>query len=229
MKLISGPLSLFAKKVEIALAEKAIAYERVLAPFTQTKGYAPRHPEVLAHNPKRQVPVLIDGDLALYDSTVIIEYLEDAYPSPPLFPMTPRDRARCRLLELHADEIIIACVKPLMHRTEPGAPARPDWIERERTAAQSEIALATQYATIEARLAAGDYLCGDFSAADIATFMQLFYAQRLGGPSMKPYPALWSWYRRLKARPSIGAVIAEVLAADAKLSAPVAGAFKDAP
>jgi glutathione S-transferase len=229
MKLISGPLSLFAKKVEIALAEKAIPYDRVLAPFTQTEGYAPRHPEVLAHNPKRQVPVLIDGDLALYDSTVIIEYLEDAFPSPLLLPRAPRDRARCRLLELYADEIMLAALQPLMHRNEPGAPSRTDWAAKELKAAQAETALATHCAAIDARLGARDYLCGDFSAADIATFLQLFYAQRLGGPSMKPYPALWGWYRRMKARPSVGAVVAETLAADARLSAPVKGAFRDAP
>lgn len=229
MKLISGPLSLFAKKVEIALAEKAIAYERALAAFTQTEGYSPRHPEVLAHNPKRQVPVLIDGDLALYDSTIIIEYLEDAYPSPPLFPKAPRERARCRLLELYADEIILASLQPLMHRNEPGATARPDWAAKEQKAAQCETALSTHYAALDAQLGARDYLCGDFSAADIAAFLQLFYAQRLGGPSMKPHGALWGWYRRMKARPTVRAVIEEILAADAKLSAPVKGAFKDAP
>lgn len=229
MNLISAPLSLFAKKVEIALAEKAIEHERVLAPFTQTQGYAPRHKDVLAHNPKGQVPVLIDGDLALYDSTVIIEYLEDIRPTPPLFPKSPRERARCRLLELYADEIILASLKPLMHRNGPGASSRPDWAARETAAAAAETSLAAHYAKIDADLAEGPYLCGDFSAADIAVFLQLFYAQRLGGPSMKKHPRLWEWYRRVKARPSVTRMIGETLDADAELSAPVSGAFKDAP
>jgi len=229
MKLISAALSLFGKKVEIALAEKDIEHERVLAPFSQTAGYAPRHPDVLALNPKRQVPVLIDDDFALYDSTVIIEYLEDAHPSPPLFPRSPRERTRCRLLELYADEIILASLKPLMHRNEPGASSRPDWAARETAAVAAEAALAVHYAKIDAELAAGPYLCGDFSAADIAVFLQFFYAQRLGGPTMKKHPRLWEWYRRVKARPSVSRVISETLAADAELSAPVGGAFKDAP
>lgn len=229
MKLVSAPLSLFAKKVEIALAEKAIEHERVLAAFTQTQGYAPRHPDVLAHNPKRQVPVLIDGDLALYDSTVIIEYLEDLRPSPPLFPKSPRERARCRLLELYADEIILASLKPLMHRNEPGASARPDWAARETASAAAEASLDGHYAKIDADLGAGNYLCGNFGAADIAVFLQFFYAQRLGGPSMKKYRRLWDWYRRVKARPSVSRMIDETLRADAELSAPVSGAFKDAP
>lgn len=229
MKLISAALSLFGKKVEIALAEKNIEHERVLAPFTQTAGYSPRHPDVLAHNPKRQVPVLIDGDLALYDSTLIIEYLEDLRPSPPLFPATPRERAKCRLLELYADDVILASLKPLMHRNEPGAASRPDWAAREAAAAPAEAALSAHYAKIDAALGERDYLCGDFGAADIAVFLQFFYAQRLGGPSMKPYPRLWAWYQRVKMRPSVSRIVCETLEADAKLSALVSGAFKDAP
>ncbi|MGH7129059.1 MAG: glutathione S-transferase family protein, partial [Planctomycetaceae bacterium] len=92
MKLFTGPLSLFARKVEIALLEKGRPFERVLVPFSQTKGYNPKHPEVLAANPKGQVPVLEDGDLAVFDSTVILEYLEDAYPQPALYPRDPLER-----------------------------------------------------------------------------------------------------------------------------------------
>jgi glutathione S-transferase len=93
MKVYSGPLSLFSKKVEIALTEKGLAFERVLVPFSQERGYAPKNQDVLAANPRGQVPVLIDGALALYDSTVIFEYLEDAYPKPPLYPAAPGARA----------------------------------------------------------------------------------------------------------------------------------------
>ena len=148
MKLISASLSLFAKKVEIALAEKAIDCQRELAAFSQTAGYSPRHPDVLAHNPKRQVPVLIDGDFVLYDSTVIIEYLEDLKPSPPLYPTSPRERARCRLLELYADEVILAPLKELMHRNEPGAKSRADWAAREETAKAAEAVLENCYRKI---------------------------------------------------------------------------------
>ncbi|MCB2098501.1 MAG: glutathione S-transferase family protein [Parvularculaceae bacterium] len=229
MKLISAALSLFAKKVEIALAEKAIDCQRELAAFSQTAGYSPRHPDVLAHNPKRQVPVLIDGDFVLYDSTVIIEYLEDLKPSPPLYPTSPRERARCRLLELYADEVILAPLKELMHRNEPGAKSRADWAAREETAKAAEAVLENCYRKIDADLAGRNYFFSDFGAADIAVYLQLFYAQRLGGPSMKPFANLWRWYQRVKARPSVALVIKETLAADAKLSAPVDGAFKDSP
>ena len=52
MKLYSGPLSLFTAKVRIALAEKALDYERVEVAFSRAEGYEPKHPDVVALNPK---------------------------------------------------------------------------------------------------------------------------------------------------------------------------------
>ena len=83
MKLYSGPLSLFTAKVRIALEEKGLAYEQVERPLEPRARYEPHHPDVVALNPKAQVPVLVDGDVVVYDSTQIFEYLEDRYPSRP--------------------------------------------------------------------------------------------------------------------------------------------------
>ncbi len=131
MKLYSAALSLFARKVEVVLGEKNLAFERVMVPFSQSRGYSPKHPDVLGINPKGQVPVLIDQGLKLYDSTVIVEYLEDAYPEPALFPSTPGARAQCRQFELFTDEVFLVPVRALMHRTGP-RPADPQrWTEME--------------------------------------------------------------------------------------------------
>ena len=105
MILYSGPMSLFTGKVRIALDEKGLDYELVSVPFSRA-GYQPKHPKVLELNPKQQVPVLVDGEVAIYDSTIIFEYLEDRHPSPPLYPREPGQRARCRVLEAAADEIL---------------------------------------------------------------------------------------------------------------------------
>ena len=67
MRLFSGPLSMFGAKVQIAAHEKNIDFELIMVPFTMKEGYAPKHPEVLRINPKRQVPVLIDGDLEIFE------------------------------------------------------------------------------------------------------------------------------------------------------------------
>lgn len=227
MKLYSGPLSLFSRKVEIALYEKGLAFERIAVAFSQTKGYAPKHPDVLALNPKGQVPVFVDGDLSLYDSTVILEYLEDAYPEPALYPKDPRERARCRLFDLFADEVMIAPLRFLMHRTEPKPDDLERWEAKELKAREAESALAGHFATLDRQLQDRDYLCGAFSAADIAVFMTVFWTRRLGGPSLKRHENLAGWYDRLSARPAFAKVVSEILAADAKLSAPVEGAFRE--
>ena len=227
MKLYSGPVSLFSRKVEIALHEKGLAFERVEVAFSQTRGYSPKHPDVLAHNPKGQVPVLVDGDLSLYDSTVILEYLEDTYPEPALYPKTPRERAQCRLLDVFADEVMLAPLRFLMHRTEPKPEDLERWDAKELKAREAEPVLAGHFAELDRRLQDRDYLCGAFSAADISVFMTAFWTRRLGGPSLKGHEALASWYARLSERPAFAQVLAEILAADEKLSAPVAGAFRD--
>jgi glutathione S-transferase len=218
MKLYSGPLSLFSRKVEIALAEKGLSCEREMVPFSQTQGYAPKHPAVLAANPKGQVPVLVDGALTLFDSTVILEYLEEAYPTPPLYPRDPRDRARCRLLELTADEILLAPIRSLMHRSEPPDPDPARRSSREAEARRGEAVILDHYTRLEERLAGNGYFCGRFSVADIALFMTVLFALRLKGPRLDGHPALAAWYVRVGTRPSAVKVAAEMAAADRELS-----------
>jgi glutathione S-transferase len=100
VKLYSGPLSMFGAKAEIAMREKGLPFDLEMVAFSQAQGYQPRHPEVLRVNPKRQVPVLIDGEVALFDSTQIFEYLEHRWPEPPLWPGSPAARAQARQQEL---------------------------------------------------------------------------------------------------------------------------------
>ncbi|MGO4387695.1 glutathione S-transferase family protein [Microvirga sp. 2YAF29] len=227
MKLYSGAVSLFSRKVEIALHEKGLSFERIQVPFSQTEGYSPKDPAVLTANPKGQVPVFVGDGLVLYDSTVIVEYLEDAYPTPPLFPKEPKERARCRLLDVFADEVMLASFRPLMHRTEPHEVNDPRFLANEAKAREAEPAIAGHFATLERALSDKPYLCGTFSAADIAAFMAVFWVRRLGGPSLKPYPALAAWYTRLAERPAFAEVSAAILQADREISAPVEGAFRD--
>lgn len=217
MKLYSGPLSLFARKVEIALGEKGIAFEREMVPFTQEAGYHPKHPAVLAANPKGQVPVLIDDDLTLFDSTMIFEYLEDAYPDPPLYPATAKARARCRQLELLADDVMLKPLIPMMRRNSPPDPDPARQRQREDEATRAEAEVAGLYRMFEAQLQGG-HLCGAFSVADIALFMMVLWSLRLGGPALDKTPALAAWYARVGARPPAAKAAAEIAEADRRLS-----------
>jgi glutathione S-transferase len=208
MKLYSGPLSLFTAKVRIALDEKGIDYELISVPFSRSQGYEPKHPEVLALNPKAQVPVLVDGDLSLYDSTLILEYLEDRHPSPPLYPTDIKDRARCRQAEAAADEIFFPLVFVLIQEVfykDSGGDA--DRI-REATDGISRV-----YEDLDGRLAGRDFLMDAFTVADIAYFLTVMFATNLGAGPTAAHAHVSQWIERLTARPSIGRQVAGMGAA----------------
>lgn len=198
MKLYSGPLSMFGAKVEIAAHEKGIDLDLEMVPFDPARGYEPKHPEVVRINPKRQVPVLVDGDLELFDSTQIFEYLEDVKPDPALWPREPGARARARLLEHRSDEVYFPHVIRLMGLEE--TPDAPD-AKRARDAA------AEYYRQMEAVLAGREFLAGPHSFADIAFYMAQVFGARKGAPMTSDTPRLLAWRDRMTSRPAVRKVV----------------------
>jgi glutathione S-transferase len=95
LKLHSHPFSSYTRRVRIALKEKNIPCEEVFVDLAARKQ---REPEYLALNPYSRVPTLVDGDLVLYESTAILNYLEALYPEPPLVPADAKGRA---LVDMH--------------------------------------------------------------------------------------------------------------------------------
>ncbi len=205
MKLYSGPLSLFTAKVRVALAEKGLDYERIEVGWSLASRYEPRHPDVVALNPKQQVPVLVDGDTVVYDSTVILEYLEDRWPETPLYPPTAAERAACRQLEAEADETVFPWVWALIEEGlyPPGQTARD-----ERRLSDAKANLARYYEKLDKRLADRDYLCGDFSVADIGMFIIANSAVLLGTPVSDGLTHLNAWFARMTGRPAVGSELA---------------------
>jgi glutathione S-transferase len=97
MQVIGSYVSPYVRKVVACLNLKGLAYEiDPITPFYGDDAFA-------RVSPLRRIPVLIDGDLSLCDSSVICQYLEEAYPARPLLPADVRDRARARWLEEFAD------------------------------------------------------------------------------------------------------------------------------
>lgn len=95
--IIGSYLSPYVRKVLVCLEIKGILYEvDHLVPFFGDDRFSKL-------SPLRRIPVLVDGDLAITDSSVICQYLEDLEPTPSLFPVDIRDRARARWLEEFAD------------------------------------------------------------------------------------------------------------------------------
>ena len=98
--LYEHPLSPYAQKNKIALREKNVAFEARL-PSGIGSGSSPDD-EFLASSPRLEVPTLVDTDdnrVSIFDSTIILEYIEDRFPEPPLLPSDPLARARARMIE----------------------------------------------------------------------------------------------------------------------------------
>src|SRR5471032_1765590 len=94
--LYDHPLSPYAQKVRIALREKGAPFQLALPGGLGAGGAAG---EFAQANPRAEVPTLIDGAAQVFDSTIILEYIEDCYPTPALLPPSPADRARVRMIE----------------------------------------------------------------------------------------------------------------------------------
>jgi len=103
--IIGSYLSPYVRKTLVCLALKGVEYRiDPIVPFFGNDAFT-------RISPVRRIPVLIDEDLTISDSTVICEYLEERHPGPPLLPRAPAERARARWLEEYADtrmgEVII--------------------------------------------------------------------------------------------------------------------------
>jgi glutathione S-transferase len=196
--LYSGPLSMFGAKAQIAALEKGLDFDLVMVPYTSEFGYSPTHPEVLRVNPKRQVPVLVHGDLDIFDSTQIFEYLEDLRPTPALWPRDIRDRANARRLEHESDELYFPHIIRLMGLQK----------DLGNAVAVASIDAATRYyAKMELSLSANSWLAGSFSFADIAFYMAALFGERQGAPITGATPALLEWRARMTRRPAVRAVV----------------------
>lgn len=197
IRLYSAALSMFGAKVQIAALEKGLDVELIMVPFESGVGYEPRDPEVLRINPKRQVPVLVHGDLELFDSTQINEYLEDLVPDPPLLPRDPAGRARARLLEHKSDEVYFPHVIRLM-----GLQATPD----DPAAVAARDGCARYYVEVDDLLAHRAFLGGAYSLADIAFYMAQLFGERMGAGMGPATPRLLAWRDRMTARPAVAQV-----------------------
>lgn len=200
IRLYSGPLSMFGAKAQIALLEKGLEADVVMVPFEMKALYEPKHPEVLRINPKRQVPVLVHGEVEIFDSTQIFEYLEDLCPAPPLWPRDIAGRARARLLELQSDEVYFPHIIRLMGLQD--TPDDPAAIAAREGAAQFYARMDALLGDDRPWLASG--LAGAaFSYADIAFYMAQLFGERMGAPIPAEAARLIAWRTRMGERASV--------------------------
>lgn len=164
IKLIASTTSPFARKVRIVLAEKSIPCDFIVdIPWNADT-------EVPKFNPLGKVPVLVrEGGDALFDSRVIVEYLEQLKPWPMLIPADAEDMIAVKKWEALADGISDAAATIFLERKRPVQQQSPDWIARQQ--AKISNGLASMNTGI-----AGPYATGDaFTLADIAVGSSLGY------------------------------------------------------
>ena len=199
MKLYDFALSPRVRKVRIVLAEKGLQYEKVTIDITKGEQ---KTPEYLAINPYGKVPALQDNGTTVYESTVIMEYLNDAYPDPALLPADSGQRARARVLMHYGDNpyesAVATLVGELLLKPIQGRTADPEVVNNAATG------LHTCFDHIANELGNNDYLLGStFTMADIP-----YVSWAILFPMLKveiPHAKLEAWLSRLKERPSIQA------------------------
>jgi glutathione S-transferase len=199
LKLYDYPDCPFSQKVRIVLREKDLEYETI---FVDLRKGEQKKPDFLRLNPLGKVPVLMDDDEVIYDSTIINEYLEDEYPHPSLLPEDSAARARIRLLEDHCDNFFIPPTAVLLYELY-----KPEGERDGQRIEQSREELRRCLGYVEEYLGAGDYIGGaQFTLADAAFAPRAILLNRLSVEIDTSMSGVLAWIERLKARPSVRAL-----------------------
>ncbi len=195
LKLYDSPECPFCQKTRIVLAEKDLSFETI--PVDLGAGEQKR-PEFLKLNPFGRVPVLIDDEVLVYDSTIINEYLEDEYPHPQLMPTDSAARARARTLEDYADNAFLLVTGQIMHELRKPEGERD--AQRLQTARQQVMQM---LAVIDGSLGGRSWLVGNFSLADVAYAPRAVILPALGIQLDPEWRNVAAWIQRLNQRASI--------------------------
>ncbi|MFT5538693.1 MAG: glutathione S-transferase [Alphaproteobacteria bacterium] len=185
MRLSAGSRISAEKKMELsmtelilAVANKAysswslrgwLALKLTGAPFTEV--VVPlREPatrtEILKYSPSAKLPALIDGDVTVWESLAIVEYLAEKYPNAPIWPQATAARAHARAIasEMHGDMIPLRRALPMNLRHKLPCPALTDPVQADINRVQSIWREARR--RFDGTLGEGPFLFGDFSGAD---------------------------------------------------------------
>lgn len=199
MKLIGSLTSPYVRKARIVLAEKKIEYEFVLDnPWNADTGVAKL-------NPLGKVPVLVlDDDSTLFDSRVIVEYLDSVTPNNRLLPAAGRERIRIKRWEALADGVLDAAVAAFLETKRPKQEQSENWISRQREKIDRSLEMMSE------ELGDQPWCTGNaFSLADVAVGSALGYLDfRLGDINWRERHAnLARLSDELMARPSFAETV----------------------
>ena len=193
LRLHSHPFSTFGRRVQIALKEKSIPCEQVLVDLATRKH---REPEYLALNPYSRVPTLTDGDLVLFESTSILNYLEARFPEPALVPSDAKGRA---LVDMHMK------LCDLQFTRQAGTIIFPKrFLPKERwdekLFAQMRTDVDKHLAILDRQLGDNQYVVGNkYSLVEVCYAPFMAFLELI---EVTPPPRIAEWGRRILSRPS---------------------------
>lgn len=202
--LYDHPLSPYAQKVKIALREKGLAFE---TPMPGGLGAGGAQGAFVEASPRAEVPALVDGDVRVFDSTIILEYLDDAYPDPPMRPASAAERARVRMLEEVMDTHFEAINWGI---------SEIRWFRRAEGALADTLFAAARAQTegfftwLETQLGERQWFNGDtFGWGDLSVVPYVNGSVGQGNPPARG-SKLSAWLDRANARPSVAATNADM-------------------
>lgn len=201
LKLFEHPLSPYARKVKIALYEKGLPFERVFVTPLTIRAEDPAFEEFSAASPRLEVPCLVDEDFRCFDSTIILDYLDEKWPDRPMLSGSPEVRARSRMLEELSDSVLEAINWGLM---EVRFFKRAEGAEADGMFAAARQQLARIWDHLDRELARGPWLSGaHFGRADAAVVVHVVNAGFFGMPPLEQHARLREWTERASALESV--------------------------
>lgn len=203
LTVLDVPLSPYAQKVKLALLEKGIAFSTELPDLDAPDA------ALLAKTPRLEVPVLVDGELSIFQSSIILQYIEERWPEPALLPSAPAERARVRVLEeicgTAYDAVNWGVSEVLVFKRAQGDQA-------ELILARAREQVSGLNARLERELSERVWFNGDACGfGDIVVYPFVNGAAALGN---KPLAGskLEAWLKAMRSRPSAARIKADIVA-----------------
>ena len=211
MKLYIGNrnYSSWSMRAGVLLAQAGIAHEVALIRFDALTGDSRFRREVAALSPAGRVPILVDGELAVWDTLAIAEYVAEAFPEKHLWPRDRAARARARSLcaEMHAGFISLRNAGPM--NIEASLPEAGALIWRDNAGVRADVGRIADMWQAQLEASGGLMLFGDFSIAD-AYFAPV--CTRLFTYALPVPPQVRAYMERVRALPGAAAWIEAALA-----------------
>lgn len=192
MRLYQRPDCPFCWKVRLFVFESQLNLKETAVELNK------KHPDVVSLNPNATVPVLLDGELVIYESAEIMEYLIDKFPKIRLMDGPPKERAKIRQLQTYSDTKLGKILFPYIKQKRDS----PDLVVSDELQQSTKKAWADAQLVLSEQLGDGDFFTNDFSIAECALIPRFCLAITHGFAIDERFKNLIAWYARCAERAS---------------------------